>query len=91
VLTLCVCVRYTLGRPWNSEDAVIKYLAGGTLVGLLPLPGPIMVRRYKPTPQTRLWMTVQLWGLIYLSHLHPPVWYGTQIGLFIIHSFSTSS
>jgi len=103
---------------------VLKFLAGGTLVGLLPLPTPIMVRRYvraalgctatvpapchltvlpkkenktgglgwrgarryKPTAATRLWMTVQLWGVIYLSHLNPPVWYGTQIALFIIHS-----
>jgi len=32
--------------PANSEDAVLKFLAGGTLVGLLPLPMPIMVRRY---------------------------------------------
>jgi len=35
-----------LFSPTNSEDAVLKFLAGGTLVGLLPLPTPIMVRRY---------------------------------------------
>ena len=34
-----------LDSPYNSEDAVVKYLANGTLVGLLPLPSPIMVRR----------------------------------------------
>jgi len=31
----------------NSEETVLTFLNSGTLVGLLPLPNPIMVRRYK--------------------------------------------
>lgn len=70
----------------NSEETVLKFLNSGTLVGLLPLPNPIMVRRYKPNASTYVWATVNLWGSIYLANLEPPVWYGTQVALFILRT-----
>eukprot|EP00160_Parvularia_atlantis_P018711 Unigene7058_Nuclearia_a/m.21624 Unigene7058_Nuclearia_a/g.21624 ORF Unigene7058_Nuclearia_a/g.21624 Unigene7058_Nuclearia_a/m.21624 type:complete len:771 (+) Unigene7058_Nuclearia_a:142-2454(+) len=70
----------------NSEQTVLDFLNSGTLVGLLPLPNPIMVRRYKPNVSTYVWATVNLWGSIYLANLEPPIWYGTQVALFILRT-----
>ena len=59
-------------------------MASGTLVGLLPPPPPLTMRRYRPNVNTFVWATVFLWGIVYLAHLDPPVWYGTTISLFIV-------
>ena len=35
-----------------SEDEIVQYLKGRTLVGLLPVPHPIFVRKYQPNERT---------------------------------------
>jgi len=67
-----------------SEDEVLKYLSSGTLVGLLPVPHPIMVRKYKPNHGTYAWATIFMWGVIYLRNLNPPIWFGTKVELFMV-------
>jgi len=67
-----------------SEDEVLKFLSSGTLVGLLPVPHPIMVRKYKSNPATYAWATVYMWGVIYVRNLNPPIWFGTKIALFVV-------
>lgn len=38
------------------------------MVGLLPVPHPIVVRKYNPNEFTNLWFTTFTWGVIFLQH-----------------------
>ena len=40
-LSVCVCSNV------KSEKEVLDYLKNGTLVGLLPVPHPILIRKYQ--------------------------------------------
>lgn len=75
-----ICVE----RGIVSEEEVLRYLSSGTLVGLLPVPHPIMVRKYKPNQGTYAWATIYMWGVIYLRNLNPPIWFGTKVELFMV-------
>jgi len=75
-----ICVE----RGIVSEEEILKYLSSGTLVGLLPVPHPIMIRKYKPHSGTYVWATVTMWGIIYLRNLNPPIWLGTKVSLFFV-------
>ncbi|KAJ1548807.1 hypothetical protein HK405_014744, partial [Cladochytrium tenue] len=48
----------------NDDRKVVEYLRSGTLVGLLPLPHPIFVRRFAFTDPVRVWLTSFLWGCV---------------------------
>jgi hypothetical protein len=65
---------------------VLSYLQSGTLVGLLPVPHPIFVRKFELADGIRSWFTSYMWGVVYLRHLppSPPIWLGTDIKLFVI-------
>lgn len=52
----------------TREDEVIDFLKSTTMVGLLPVPHPIVVRRYNPNQYTNLWFTTFLWGVVFLQH-----------------------
>ncbi len=53
----------------------IKYIHAQTttMVGLLPVPHPILIRKYQPNQYTSLWFTTYIWGVIYLRNTSPPV------------------
>ena len=38
---------YVCGRGLTDESEIIKFLQHGTLVGLLPVPHPILIRKYQ--------------------------------------------
>ncbi len=44
----------------------MKFLQNGTLVGLLPVPHPILIRKYQPNLGTIMWLKTYMWGVIYL-------------------------
>lgn len=52
----------------TREDEVIDFLKSTTMVGLLPVPHPIVVRRYNPNQYTNLWFTTFLWGVVFLQN-----------------------
>ncbi len=84
-LSLCVCVCVChLVYSWDDETHILDYLRGTTLVGLLPVPHPILIRRYQDNLATNMWFTTYMWGVIYLRNLQPPIFYGTHVKLFII-------
>ncbi len=48
---------------------ILRFLEHGTLVGLLPVPHPILIRRYQPNPGTAMWfryltLSQRFWSLI---------------------------
>ena len=46
---------------------VVEFLERYTLVGLLPVPHPILIRKYQPNAYTGIWFTTYIWGVIYLQ------------------------
>ena len=62
-MLLCVCV---CARGLTDETEILKFLQHGTLVGLLPVPHPILIRKYQANSGTTMWFRTYLWGVIYL-------------------------
>ena len=50
----------------KSEHEVLEYLKNGTLVGLLPVPHPILIRKYQTSESTELWFHTYIWGVVYV-------------------------
>jgi hypothetical protein len=55
-----------MDRGLTDESEIIKFLQHGTLVGLLPVPHPILIRKYQPNSGTVMWFRTYTWGVIYL-------------------------
>jgi len=73
-----------IDKGLTDESEIIKFLQRGTLVGLLPVPHPILIRKYQSNPGTDKWFRTYMWGVIYLRNIDPPIWYDTNIQLFEI-------
>lgn len=55
-------------RGLTDESEILKFLQHGTLVGLLPVPHPILIRKYQANAGTNHWFRTYLWGVIYLRY-----------------------
>lgn len=77
---------FSFCRGLTDESEILKFLQHGTLVGLLPVPHPILIRKYQANAGTALWFKTYMWGVIYLRNTDPPIWYDTQVQLFQIHT-----
>ena len=69
----------------KSEHEVLAYLKNGTLVGLLPVPHPIIIRKYQANEATELWFHTYIWGVIYVRYIqesifNPPGPLGVGVG-----------
>jgi len=73
-----------IDKGLTDESEIIKFLQHGTLVGLLPVPHPILIRKYQANSGTQLWFRTYMWGIIYLRNIDPPIWYDTDVRLFEI-------
>jgi hypothetical protein len=73
-----------LGPLVGKSTSTVEYLKTTTLVGLLPVPHPIFIRRYQHNPATELWFLTHVWGQILLRHIDPPVFLGTRMQLFML-------
>ncbi|KAM7370382.1 hypothetical protein PAMP_009935 [Pampus punctatissimus] len=73
-----------IDKGLTDESEILKFLQHGTLVGLLPVPHPILIRKYQANAGTAMWFRTYMWGVIYLRNVDPPVWYDTDIKLFEI-------
>lgn len=65
-----------------DEKVILRVLDEITMVGLLPVPHPIVIRKYQPNQFTSLWFTAYLWGVIYVNHQSLPIFDGKAIRLF---------
>jgi len=70
----------------TDEVHILEFLGRFTLVGLLPVPHPILIRRYQPNEAVQTWLLSYLWGNIYLQHTNPPIFLGTEVKLFVINT-----
>nr|CAH8864940.1 unnamed protein product [Trichobilharzia regenti] len=73
-----------IDKGLTDETEIVRFLQNGTLVGLLPVPHPILIRKYQSNIGTTIWFRNYLWGLIYLRNVNPPIWYDTNVRLFEI-------
>ncbi|VDD92332.1 unnamed protein product [Enterobius vermicularis] len=73
-----------IDKGLTDESEILKFLQHGTLVGLLPVPHPILIRKYQANAGTNHWFRTYLWGIIYLRNIDPPIWYDTEVKLFEI-------
>lgn len=73
-----------IDKGLTDESEILKFLQHGTLVGLLPVPHPILIRKYQPNLGTIMWLKTYMWGVVYLRNLDPPIWYDTDVKLFEI-------
>ena len=55
-----------------DDGAVLEFLQKATVVGVLPVPHPIMMKRYQANEYTHLWFTTFLWGNIFLRNQGAP-------------------
>lgn len=72
-----------------DEHTVIEFLKRTTMVGLLPVPHPIVIRKYQPNKYTCLWFTAFQWGVIFMHNQSPPLFDGGQIKLFMVQQTAT--
>uniref|UniRef100_A0A8C5R6V8 HID1 domain containing n=1 Tax=Leptobrachium leishanense TaxID=445787 RepID=A0A8C5R6V8_9ANUR len=62
-----------IDKGLTDESEILKFLQHGTLVGLLPVPHPILIRKYQANAGTAMWFRTYMWGVIYLRNMDPPV------------------
>lgn len=65
-----------------DEQEILDVLNEITMVGLLPVPHPIVIRKYQPNQYTALWFTAFMWGVIFLRNQSLPLFDGQCIELF---------
>lgn len=65
-----------------DEQEILDVLNEITMVGLLPVPHPIVIRKYQPNQYTALWFTAFMWGVIFLRNQSLPIFDGECIELF---------
>ncbi|CAD6185152.1 unnamed protein product [Caenorhabditis auriculariae] len=78
-----------IDKGLTDESEILKFLQHGTLVGLLPVPHPILIRKYQANAGTNHWFRTYMWGVIYLRNTDPPIWYDTDVKLFEIQKLSS--
>ncbi|PHJ20770.1 high-temperature-induced dauer-formation [Cystoisospora suis] len=54
-------------REVASPSDILDFLSKVTMVGLLPVPHPIIIRNYQPNVYTSLWYTSFTWGILLSS------------------------
>lgn len=55
-----------IDKGLTDESEILRFLQHGTLVGLLPVPHPILIRKYQANSGTAMWFRTYMWGVIYL-------------------------
>lgn len=65
-----------------DEVEILEVFKGITMVGLLPVPHAIVIRKYQPNQYTSIWFTAYMWGVIFLRSQKPPIFDGECIELF---------
>ncbi|XP_042216234.1 protein HID1-like [Homarus americanus] len=60
-----------IDKGLTDESEILRFLQHGTLVGLLPVPHPILIRKYQANAGTATWFRTYMWGIIYLRNVDP--------------------
>ena len=65
-----------------DEIEILEVFKDITMVGLLPVPHAIVIRKYQPNQYTSIWFTAYMWGVIFLRSQKPPIFDKECIELF---------
>lgn len=52
----------------TDQEKILQFLKKTTLVGILPVPHPILIRHYNANKQTHAWFLQYIWGVIFIRH-----------------------
>jgi len=68
-----------------DELSVLGFIRRTTMVGILPVPHAIVIRKYQPNKFTSLWFTAFMWGVIFLHNQGAPrLFDGRGVRLFMV-------
>eukprot|EP00904_Undaria_pinnatifida_P010228 jgi/Undpi1/6335/HiC_scaffold_20.g08818.m1 len=67
-----------------DENTMVEFVTNTTMVGLLPVPHPIVIRKYHPNQHTAIWFTAFMWGVIFVHNQELPMFDGNNIRLFTV-------
>jgi len=68
-----------------DQDEVLTYLRRTTMVGILPVPHPIVIRTYQASSYTAMWFTSYMWGVIFTRSQRLPLYDWKKIRLVVIN------
>lgn len=68
-----------------DEIEILEVFKDITMVGLLPVPHAIVMRKYQPNQYTSIWFTAFMWGVIFVRSQKPPIFDGKCIELFQVN------
>lgn len=74
------------GIATADEAQLVSYISKTTMVGLLPVPHPIVIRKYQPNKYTSLWFTAFQWGVIFMHNQTVPLFDGKKVKLFMVQT-----
>lgn len=57
-----------------------------TIVGILPVPHPIVIRKYVDNDATNEWFTLFAYAVIVKRSFNPPIFTNTKISLFLVQT-----
>jgi hypothetical protein len=66
----------------GSLDYIMELIDETMMVGILPVPHPIVVRKHTSNKHTAMWSTQFVWELIYHSNSTLPSFNGKYVSLF---------
>lgn len=69
----------------TDQDEVLGFLRGTTMVGILPVPHPIVIRTYQASSYTAMWFTSYMWGVIFTRSQRLPLYDWKKIRLVVIN------
>merc|ERR1719215_842617 len=69
----------------TDQDEVLKYLKQTTMVGILPVPHPIVIRTYQASSYTAMWFTSYMWGVIFTRSQRMPLYDWKKVKLVVIN------
>lgn len=70
----------------TDQQEVLRFLKATTLVGILPVPHPIVIRTYQASPYTAMWFTSYMWGVIFTRSQRMPLYDWKKIRLVTINN-----
>jgi len=70
----------------TDSAQIMEYLKTITLVGLLPVPHPILIRKYQKNAATDLWFQRYVWSVLVVRNRAPPLFGGSSVKLFQVKS-----
>jgi hypothetical protein len=68
----------------DDDDRILAFIASNTLVGVLPVPHPILIRKYQHNSATASWFRTYIFGIVFVRNVQPAIFYGTNVRLFSV-------